>query len=65
MKRIQEHFAVLLFSRRGATAIEYGLIASLIAIGAMAGIQGFGVGLADLWNFVSRSVLAVTPGGGS
>jgi pilus assembly protein Flp/PilA len=57
MKRIREKFASLRASRRGATAIEYGLIISLVALGAMGGIQAFGGGLASMWNYVSDEVL--------
>lgn len=58
MKRIQGMFAALLASRDGATAIEYGLIAALIALGGMFGIQAFGTNLADMWNYVANIVLA-------
>lgn len=57
MKRIRERFASLRACRRGATAIEYGLIVSLIALGAMGGIQAFGGGLANMWNYVAQGVL--------
>lgn len=57
LKRIRKTFAVLRASRRGATAIEYGLIVSLIALGAMGGIQAFGGGLGNMWNYVSDEVL--------
>lgn len=36
--------------RRGATAIEYGLIVTLIGIGAMASFQTLGGGVAGGWN---------------
>jgi pilus assembly protein Flp/PilA len=35
-------FRKLLADRRGATAIEYGLIAALIAVAAIAAMQGLG-----------------------
>jgi pilus assembly protein Flp/PilA len=57
MKRIREKFASLRASRRGATAIEYGLIVSLIALGAMGGIQAFGGGLSNMWGYVADEVL--------
>jgi len=57
MKRTREQGAALLASRRGATAIEYGMIVALIAIGAMVGIQGFGFELANMWNYVSDEVM--------
>ena len=58
MKRAQGKIAVLLASREGATAIEYGLIAALIALGGMFGIQAFGISLADMWTYVADTVLA-------
>lgn len=58
MKRILERFARLLAERKAATAIEYGLIVALIALGALASMQGFGSGLGDLWEYVSSEVLA-------
>lgn len=41
---------------KAATAIEYGLIASLIAIGALAGFQSFGGSLTNMWGRVSNEV---------
>lgn len=60
MKRIREKFALFVAERRGATAIEYGLIISLVALGALAGIQGFGGALADMWDYVSQEVLSAS-----
>lgn len=60
MKRIREKFASLRRSRRGATAVEYGLIVSLIAIGAVGGIRAFGGGLGNMWNYIAQEVLRVT-----
>nr|WP_276591812.1 Flp family type IVb pilin [Sphingomicrobium nitratireducens] len=36
--------------RRGATAIEYGLIAALIVIAMMGGLQAMGGGSAGMWG---------------
>jgi len=36
--------------RRGATAIEYGLIAALIAVAAIGGMQALGGGSAGMWG---------------
>ncbi|MEM8827503.1 MAG: Flp family type IVb pilin [Pseudomonadota bacterium] len=52
------HMSVLKWKKlhrdeRGATAIEYGLLAALIAISAVGAFQGFGNGLIDMWGFVS------------
>ena len=35
---------------KGATAIEYGLIAALIAVAAIAGMTALGGGLEDIFN---------------
>lgn len=45
----------------GATAIEYGLIASLVVIAAMGGIQALGGGSGGLWGNFTAHVVAVTP----
>jgi pilus assembly protein Flp/PilA len=47
--------------RRGTTAIEYALIASLVAVAATGGMLAFGLSLQLLLNTVSGEVVAVTP----
>ena len=42
----------------GATAIEYGLIAALIAIAAIAAMQGVGSSLSTTFNNTSSSMTA-------
>jgi pilus assembly protein Flp/PilA len=37
-------------NERGATAIEYGLIAALIVIAMMAGLQSMGGGVGGMWG---------------
>ena len=41
---------------RGATAIEYGLIAALIVIAMMAGLSSMGGGVGGMWTKVSTAV---------
>lgn len=41
---------------RGATAIEYGLIAALIAVAAVAGMNNFAGELSKMWNYVSGTM---------
>ena len=41
---------------RGATAIEYGLLAALISVGLIAGAGAFGNGLSNTFLTVSNSV---------
>jgi len=36
--------------RRGATAIEYGLIVALIAVAAIGGMQSLGGGVGGMWG---------------
>jgi pilus assembly protein Flp/PilA len=42
--------------QRGATAIEYGLIAALIVIAMIAGAQSLGGGTNGMWGKVSSNV---------
>ena len=47
----------LLFkNEKGATAIEYGLIAALIAVAAIAAMQGIGTKLGTTFNNVSNQL---------
>jgi pilus assembly protein Flp/PilA len=43
-------------NRRGATAIEYGLIAALIVIAMMGGLQTLGGGTNGMWGKILNSV---------
>jgi pilus assembly protein Flp/PilA len=52
MKTLRNLFA----NRKGATAIEYGLIAALIAVAAIAAMQGLGGSLNTTFNKVSTSM---------
>jgi pilus assembly protein Flp/PilA len=47
-------FVKLLKNNRGATAIEYGLIAALIAVAAIGAMQGIGTKLNTTFNNVSN-----------
>ena len=42
--------------KRGATAIEYGLIAALIAVAAMGGMKALGGGANGMWGRLSNEV---------
>lgn len=44
--------------RRGATAIEYGLIAALIVIAMMGGLAALGGGAGGMWSKVNNAVQA-------
>jgi len=41
------HFAK---DEQGATAVEYGLIAVLITVGCLGGLQATGTSIDELWN---------------
>lgn len=45
--------------QRGATAIEYGLVAALIALGIMAGLSGLSSGVAALWAQIVQQLQSV------
>ena len=42
--------------KRGATAIEYGLIAALIAVAAIGGMQSLGGGANGMWGRLDNKV---------
>ena len=46
----------LLKNQKGATAIEYGLIAALIAVAAIGAMQGIGTKLGTTFNNVSNAL---------
>lgn len=41
----------------GATAVEYGLILSLIFLAIIGAVQGFGVAATGMWNDVSAKIV--------
>ena len=47
---------IMLRDTRAATAIEYGLIAALIAVAAIAAMQGLGTSLTKTFNNVSTKL---------
>ena len=49
-------FLKLIKDSKGATAIEYGLIAALIAVAAIAAMQGIGTKLSSTFNNASNSL---------
>ncbi|GAC1591761.1 MAG: Flp family type IVb pilin [Sphingomicrobium sp.] len=50
-------FLKLIKSNKGATAIEYGLIAALIAVAAIGAMQGIGTKLNSTFNNVSSKLV--------
>ena len=49
-------FLKLIRNNKGATAIEYGLIAALIAVAAIGAMQGIGTKLGTTFNTVSGTL---------
>ena len=49
-------FRVLLTDRRGATAVEYGLILALMFIALVSGVVALGNTTSGLWNNVADQV---------
>ncbi|MBU6207871.1 MAG: Flp family type IVb pilin [Alphaproteobacteria bacterium] len=54
-------FQMLMRDRKGATAIEYGLIVALIVIACVGAFGILGNQIIALWNFVSSNVAAHAP----
>ena len=50
-------FLKLIKNNKGATAIEYGLIAALIAVAAIGAMQGIGTKLSSTFNNVSGKLV--------
>jgi len=51
-----QKFRTVFKNSKGATAIEYGLIAALIAVAAIAAMQGLGNQLSTTFNNVSTNL---------
>lgn len=51
-----KRFAKLMKNAEGATAIEYGLIAALIAVAAIAAMESIGTKLGSTFNNVSNEL---------
>ena len=47
---------LLLADRKGATAIEYGLIAALIAVACLVAFQMLGLNLANIFNTAAAAM---------
>jgi len=48
----------LRFDQRGATAVEYGLIAALIVLAMLAGLSALGGGTGGMWTTLKDKVAA-------
>lgn len=53
------HLLLALFrSRRGATAVEYGMIVALVVLAMFVGLRGLADMTIGLWTYVTAEVLA-------
>lgn len=55
MSAIRSFLRRLRSDKRGATAIEYGLIVALIAIAMMGGLRTLGGGAGGMWTNLSQT----------
>lgn len=55
-----KHFARLVTNSEASTAIEYGLIAALIAVGIMTAVAGVGSNLNTSYSRTSSAVVTAT-----
>ena len=62
MAAIRQNMLRLLTDRSGATAIEYGLIAGLIAIAMVSALSMLGGGSGGMWTNVSSEVTNASTG---
>ena len=53
---LKAFFKKLLRDSSGATAVEYGLIVSLIVIGMIVAMQGFANAAIGMWDYVDSEV---------
>jgi pilus assembly protein Flp/PilA len=56
MRKEKNAFAQFLKNDSGATAIEYGLLAAILAVGIIVGTTGIGSVVTNMWNGVSTDV---------
>ena len=56
MRAVRMMYRRLRSDKRGATAIEYGLIAALIAVALVASVRNLGGGASGMWGRMSNEV---------
>lgn len=56
MTAVPKMLRTLVFDRRGATAIEYGLIAALIVVAMLGGLSALGGGAGGMWTKINNAV---------
>jgi pilus assembly protein Flp/PilA len=60
MPRLLRQVQRFLADRRGATALEYGLIVSLVVIAIIAAMVAVGTATGGMWNMVSTRITRAT-----
>ena len=58
--RLLRRLSAALADRRAATAIEYGLIVALVALGALVAVRGLSGATVGMWDNVSTAVTNAT-----
>jgi pilus assembly protein Flp/PilA len=58
MRKPPRLFSRLIADRRGATAIEYGLIIALVVLAMMGALRGTASVTVGMWNNISNTVQA-------
>ena len=56
MRAVRKSFRRLRSDKRGATAIEYGLLVALLALAMIAGLSTLGGGANGMWGSMSNKV---------
>jgi len=56
LKAIRRNFRTLGADKRGATAIEYGLIVALIVVAMIGGLTLLGGGTSGMWTRVNTAI---------
>ncbi len=56
MRKVKNTFARFIKNESGATAIEYGLLAAILAVGIIVGANGIGIVVTNMWNGVEADV---------
>jgi pilus assembly protein Flp/PilA len=62
MHRVRKLASLFARDQRGTTAIEYGLIALLMAVGMLAGLQALGSGNTSSWGATAGKISTAMQG---
>jgi pilus assembly protein Flp/PilA len=56
VERAKAELALVKADRKGVTALEYGLLAGLIAVAIIVGAKALGTGINDMFNNIASSL---------